>query len=164
MLLLLLPLFPLRKRPRLPTESLQLNLFEPRYLALARRANETGQFAAVYCGSTPSILVGGTGPATPLVKPGSVGVVCSVDDAQGSEVIRLQATVQRRCVINEVSRDLPYILADVDLLDDKDHLLSFRKLSAIPLKSRQRQKALESTDSHARFLRFSGLRLFQRDS
>ena len=75
-----LPLFPLRKAPRCPTDRLSLNLFEPRYVALAERVLASdGVFAGLHC-EGPHVLPRGRGPATPLVAEGGVGSVFAVDD------------------------------------------------------------------------------------
>ncbi|KAJ1462675.1 hypothetical protein M885DRAFT_610711 [Pelagophyceae sp. CCMP2097] len=74
-----LPLFPLSKFPRLPTDVLTLNLFEPRYVSLADRVLQADRvFAAVYCGDTAKVLPRGRGSPTALVNVGACGVLCEV--------------------------------------------------------------------------------------
>ena len=65
-----LPLFPLRKAPRCPTDRLSLNLFEPRYVALAERVLASdGVFAGLHC-EGPHVLPRGRGPAAERRTPG----------------------------------------------------------------------------------------------
>ena len=80
-LLLNLPIFPLRKKVRFPTDKMNLNLYEPRYLALAERVLEQEQaiYGAIYCSQKPQMVsYGGLDPITPIVEPGDVGLLCEV--------------------------------------------------------------------------------------
>jgi hypothetical protein len=56
-----LPVFPLRKSIRLPTESLTLNLYEDRYIALSEFILEQKQpiFGALYSSDKPQIVKAG---------------------------------------------------------------------------------------------------------
>ena len=74
------PCFPVHKRHRLPTDSLGLNLHEPRYLALADKvlALENRTFGAVYSGSSPHFIRDGVGLPTPMISPGQHGVFCEM--------------------------------------------------------------------------------------
>jgi hypothetical protein len=95
---ILLPIFPLRKHVRLPTEELTLNLYEERYLAMSEFmlsqlsskvfnvqsrksgfSNVVPFFGAVYCSDKHQIITqGGTAPVVPILTPGDVGVLCMV--------------------------------------------------------------------------------------
>jgi len=77
---LILPVFPLRKSVRMPSEALTLNLYEPRYLELAKYVLEEKPrwFGALYCSKKPQFMQQGEGPIVPMVEPGDVGVVCDV--------------------------------------------------------------------------------------
>jgi hypothetical protein len=77
---LILPVFPLRKSVRVPSEALTLNLYEPRYLQLAEYVlkHEQQWFGAMYSSKKPQFIAKGDGPIVPMVEPGDVGVVCSV--------------------------------------------------------------------------------------
>ncbi|KAJ8611432.1 hypothetical protein CTAYLR_009015 [Chrysophaeum taylorii] len=122
------PVFPLRK-PRFPTETLRLNLFEPRYLNLARSVTsaEDAVFAAMYCGDVPSVLPRGDQPPTPLLAPDAVGVLCEVTNSEtlDSGRVALRATAFSRCKLVSVlsspatgGRE-PYVVVDAEpLLDD----------------------------------------------
>ena len=145
--LLRVAVFPLSKRPRLPTEELRLNLFEPRYVALAEfaLAEPAAIFGAVFC-EGPQLLPRGTGPPTPIVAAGAVGVLCavaSVDRVAGDggdrlRCVKIVAHAIARFRVVDVSsspalsprRDddddaPPYILVDAlsfcDQDDDKLH-------------------------------------------
>jgi len=124
------PLFPLRKMPRLPTEELCLNLFEPRYLSLAREVLESdaGVFAAVYCEGA-SVLPHGQGPPTPLIKNGAIGVLCEVRQSiVKKDKIRLETRAFSRCRLTEIvaspifdsPSQPPYIIANVDAVIDEN--------------------------------------------
>jgi len=100
---LILPIFPLRKRVKFPTESLKLTLWEERYKALSRHVldhhhpskqsnnvngnmnmntNTRPMFGALYCSHKTQIVKGGNKPITPLVEPGDIGIICSVTSSQ----------------------------------------------------------------------------------
>mmetsp|Transcript_28025 Transcript_28025/g.40115 ORF Transcript_28025/g.40115 Transcript_28025/m.40115 type:complete len:348 (+) Transcript_28025:60-1103(+) len=85
--ILTLPVFPLQKAVKFPTDEVTLNLFEERYLALADRvlygaANDVTtvppsmMFGAWYCSNRSQIVRNGV--VSPLIEPGDVGVVCHV--------------------------------------------------------------------------------------
>ena len=90
----ILPLFPLRKSVKLPTETLNLNLYEPRYLAMCdyilnkhnkQSKNEPAApviFGAVYGSDKPQIVKGGNGPIVPLYEPGDIGTLFVVQHAE----------------------------------------------------------------------------------
>ncbi|KAG7353771.1 ATP-dependent protease La LON substrate-binding domain containing protein [Nitzschia inconspicua] len=95
----LLPIFPLRKRVRFPTDELTLNLYEERYLAMSEYIlfpDSTTQnfeiettatrlsaiapfFGALYSSDKPQIITrGGTAPIVPVLQSGDIGVLCLV--------------------------------------------------------------------------------------
>ena len=128
-----LAVFPLRKMPRVPTETVRLRLFEARYLALARAvlAKEPSVFAAIYCGDAPAVLPFGQAPATPLLKDGSIGVVCRVTEAtedktkDGRDRMTLTATALSRCRVISIIQspifegDTPYLVIESEpVVDD----------------------------------------------
>ncbi|CAB9497463.1 expressed unknown protein [Seminavis robusta] len=86
-----LPVFPLRKSVKLPTETLTLNLYEERYLAMCdfllnSRSDPQGKhhkkvFGAIYGSEKPQIVPGGTGPIVPLYEPGDIGTIFCVEHA-----------------------------------------------------------------------------------
>jgi Lon protease-like protein len=84
-----IPIFPLRKKVRLPTEELQLNLYEDRYIQLAeyvyRQKSEGRQsvmtFGAIYSSDKPQLVTdGGYGPVVPIIQQGDIGVLYIVSD------------------------------------------------------------------------------------
>lgn len=100
-----LPVFPLRKSVKVPTESLTLNLYEPRYLAMAdyilrdtnanrntsnNNNNDTDDdrpplllFGAIYGSDKPQMVAGGVNPIVPIYEPGDVGsVFCCVQHSE----------------------------------------------------------------------------------
>ena len=76
-----IPIFPLRKKVRLPTDKLQLNLYEPRYIELAEYVLQQQQsskkiFGAVYSADKPQFVCNnGSGSIVPLLQPGDIGVL-----------------------------------------------------------------------------------------
>ena len=81
-----LPIFPLRKTIKLPGESLTLNLYEERYLELARWVLENNRnatrraFGALYASDKPQIVSQqGRGPIVPMIRPGDIGVIYPVE-------------------------------------------------------------------------------------
>lgn len=84
-----LPIFPLRKFPRLPTDSLTLNLYEDRYLQMSKDTilpllsrSKTPSFGAVYVADLPQVVPRGCGPVTPILQSGLVGTLFFVEDTQ----------------------------------------------------------------------------------
>jgi hypothetical protein len=98
-----LPLFPLRKRVRFPTDQLTLNLYEDRYLQMSEyilfRQNNQEQrtpqsasssssnsipfplFGVIYSSDKAQLIAkGGSSPIVPMLDPGDVGVICVVQD------------------------------------------------------------------------------------
>ena len=103
---MILPIFPLRKRVKFPTESIQLTLWEERYKSLAQsvlnQKNELSKvtnmsdqrndsistkptayeqyhtFGILYASHKPQIIRDGSEPITPMIECGDVGVLCVV--------------------------------------------------------------------------------------
>ena len=78
-----LPVFPLRKSVKLPTETLTLNLYEERYLAMSdfivsRQNDGPMVFGAIYGSDKPQMVAKGVGPIVPLFEPGDIGTIFSV--------------------------------------------------------------------------------------
>lgn len=145
---LILPVFPLRKSVRVPSEALTLNLYEPRYLQLAEYVLKQEQqwFGAMYSSKKPQFVAKGDGPIVPMVEPGDVGVVCSVlfheeamvpvsrDDGPRRRRIKLKGLAIGRFRIEQVLHNgygrgsicdgdstvkpLPFILVEASRIDD----------------------------------------------
>lgn len=152
----ILPIFPLRKAVKVPTESLTLNLYEGRYLALAEYvlASPNRMFGGIYCSEMAQIVKNGVGPIVPMVETGDVGVVCKiVYDAEamvptvGGDTrrrIKLEGFAVGRFRIEVILHNgygdsfvegegaLPFILAEVSRIDDlspsEDESLQISKL------------------------------------
>ena len=98
-----LPIFPLRKSVKFPTERLTLNLYEERFLALAdfilegkvdqyqhqmkqteainsidEKKEENLVFGALYCSAKPQMVVNGIEPITPIIEVGDIGTLFSL--------------------------------------------------------------------------------------
>ena len=95
-----IPIFPLRKTIKLPGESLTLNLYEERYLALAtwisdNQADTQQAFGALYTSNKPQIVSDqGRGAIVPLLRPGDIGVLFPVQ--QWKEGMVPTRNVERR--------------------------------------------------------------------
>lgn len=134
-----LPIFPLRKRCILPTETLTLNLYEDRYLKLAERvlerssrSNNPALLGAFFSNQKPQILAYGQGPIVPLLDPGDVGVICVVNQSQENMVptrdgvgnrrsIRLECTAVavaelKAIISNGYNDSLPFIVSCVEIM------------------------------------------------
>ena len=88
--LITIPIFPVRKYVRLPTDTTELNLFEPRYLQMSRYILDVnfGIFGAMYISNKPQLVKGvssnedgrkNTNPIVPILEIGDIGVVCYVE-------------------------------------------------------------------------------------
>ena len=86
--LITIPIFPVRKYVRLPTDTTELNLFEPRYLQMSRYILDQnfGIFGAMYISNKPQLVKGSnsndgrnTNPIVPILEIGDSGVVCYVE-------------------------------------------------------------------------------------
>lgn len=145
---MILPVFPLRKTVKVPTDSIQLTLWEKRYLALARYVLNQDQasplFGALYCSHKTYISKGGDGPITPLIDIGDVGVVCCVQkrsifkngteigiefkDDNNVEKIQLIGVAVGRFQVEKILSNgfdtddghLPFILVEALRVDDQD--------------------------------------------
>lgn len=93
-----IPVFPLRRTVRLPTEPLTLNLYEERYLELAEYVLQQGYpyFGAIYSSDKPQIVRNGTGPIVPLFERGDSGVLFLVQDSEDGMVPTRGGTLRRR--------------------------------------------------------------------
>jgi hypothetical protein len=144
-LTLQLPVFPLRKKVRLPTESLTLNLYEERYLQMAEHILQSKEypnlFGALYAAHRPHIVPRGVEAMVPMLEPGDTGVVCLLNEnSNGNDDmipthggtlrrrIRLEATAITRFEVVRIlesgysSNSPPFIVAEVRLLtDSNDH-------------------------------------------
>lgn len=116
----ILPIFPLRKSIKLPGETLTLNLYEERYLAMAEwillgttgarssridtRTNSKSNasslsssmmFGALYASDKPQIVSdAGMGPIVPMLRVGDVGVVFPVEHHQ-QDMVETRGGVDR---------------------------------------------------------------------
>ena len=86
-----LAVFPLRKSVKLPTETITLNLYENRYLAMcdfilddknASLPQQRSVFGAIYGSDKPQMVPGGIGPIVPMYETGDIGTIFSVDHAE----------------------------------------------------------------------------------
>lgn len=95
---LVLPIFPLRKNARLPTESFVLNLYEKRYLNLSEfvLSRDRPLFGAMYSSNKPQFVRGGKGPMVPLLEEGDIGVLCFVREWEEALVATRDPTFKRR--------------------------------------------------------------------
>jgi len=86
-----LPIFPLRKSIKFPTDRITLSLFEERYLSLSDyilqqeaqsqscdHPNSYGIFGALYCSGKAQMVKDGKSPITPMIEVGDIGTVFSV--------------------------------------------------------------------------------------
>jgi Lon protease-like protein len=140
--IIILPVFPLQKSVRLPTESLRLNLYEERYLAMSEFILEQDLpvFGALYASDKPQIVKGGQGPIVPMIDVGDIGVLCFVKDWEDGMVptrypsfttrrIRLNALAVSRFRIEEIvndgtmspqSKDPSFIIVKASLVTDNN--------------------------------------------
>jgi len=83
---LIIPIFPLTKRVKLPTESIKLRLWEPRYLKLVEYMRNNNPnidyFGSVYSSHKAQFV--GSEYITPILEPGDVGALCQVLKHQDS--------------------------------------------------------------------------------
>lgn len=103
-----LPIFPLRKYPRLPTDHLTLNLYEERYIQMAKfiLSSSSPFFGAMYVAGKPQIATaGGHGPVVPLIEPGDIGTLFSLLPGEWEDAIVPTAgdqMVRRRIKLNSI--------------------------------------------------------------
>jgi Lon protease-like protein len=102
------PIFPLRKFPRFPTDRLTLNLYEERYLQMADfiLSARPAIFGAIFASGKPHLVTnGGLGPIVPLLQRGDMGTLFFVNDWQDDNVPvtgDATRTVQRRVRLNAI--------------------------------------------------------------
>ena len=140
-----IPIFPLRKRVPVPTDSIQLRLWEPRYLELSEYIQNPGNnqdvFGAVYSSHKAQFVRRGTDPITPILEPGDIGVLCHVlryheefnickpsdyVDECARRIIQLDCKVSCRIRIDKIiergigesNNSLPFILVEASILCD----------------------------------------------
>jgi Lon protease-like protein len=108
-LLIRLPIFPLRKFPKVPTDSLTLNLYEDRYLQMSKEAilptmtrSGSSVLGALYVADLPQIVPKGRGPITPIVQVGLIGTLFMVEDFQLDDIptVRQDFNRQQRARLN----------------------------------------------------------------
>lgn len=108
-----IPVFPLRKRVRFPTDQLTFNLYEERYLQMAEyilgeQSSTSHQrsplpvLGIVYGSHKPQMVRKGTGPIFPMVSVGDFGVLCIVQNSEEAYVPTIGGTEQRRRIRLEV--------------------------------------------------------------
>eukprot|EP00977_Amphora_coffeiformis_P020847 scaffold8602_cov196-Amphora_coffeaeformis.AAC.5 len=174
-LLWTIPIFPLQKSIRLPGETLTLNLYEKRYLALAAwiRDNQTDTqqaFGALYASNKPQIVSDqGTGPIVPLLQPGDIGVLFPVQQQEEGMIptrsmdccrrIRIVGTGVARFYIKKLLHNgygggenvgpeeaLPFILAQVRLYCDNANDSSNNEPSSLTISSSRYNQNILSDD------------------
>mmetsp|Transcript_8497 Transcript_8497/g.14082 ORF Transcript_8497/g.14082 Transcript_8497/m.14082 type:complete len:275 (-) Transcript_8497:547-1371(-) len=158
---LTLPIFPLRKAVRVPTETLTLNLYEERYLAMSEYilSQETQLFGTLYCSDKPQIVHGGQGAIVPMVEVGDIGAIFNVFQHEEGMVptategysrrrIRLQALGTSRFQIVKIlhpgyNTKFPFILAEVepveDVEDNIDDLKEKLERIGVPILSKSKE-------------------------
>ncbi|GKY94597.1 hypothetical protein MPSEU_000425200 [Mayamaea pseudoterrestris] len=95
----ILPVFPLRKTVRLPTERLTLNLYEDRYLTLAETivSSDNPSFGAIYSSNKAQMVTkGGRGMIVPLLEPGDVGTIFNRVHSRQDMIPTIGGRVHRR--------------------------------------------------------------------
>jgi Lon protease-like protein len=159
---LILPIFPLRKAVRLPTETLTLNLYEERYLAMSEYVLESDQqlFGALFSSDKPQLVKeGGMGKIVPMIQPGDVGVIFVLEDSEELMIPKQEGAPPRRQIrlvgrgagrfqIQRILHDgygddsLPFIVAEAMLLND-DHFPFVSDEDRLYLESNLWDKALK---------------------
>lgn len=101
-----IPIFPLRKFPRLPTDRLTLNLYEERYLQMAEfiLSSTPPYFGAIYVAGKPQLVSsGGRGPIVPILQSGDIGTLFRVCDSEENMVPTIgNQIVRRRIKLNAI--------------------------------------------------------------
>ena len=154
----LLPVFPLRKSVRLPTERMTLNLYEERYLAMSKYILERKPllFGALYVSDKPQLVQrGGSGPIVPMLNGEEIGVLCLVREWEEGLVpcrdpklgdrrrIRLNAIGVSRFRIEEVISDGTTALSDND---DKENNYPFILVKASLVTDQIDEQKTKKTD------------------
>jgi Lon protease-like protein len=108
-----IPIFPLRKSVRLPTDRLQLNLYEERYIAMSeyilldddqknnndKSSNEPSArriFGAIYASNKPQLVRNARGPVVPILSVGDVGTVFYVQESEEGMIPTADSSFTRR--------------------------------------------------------------------
>lgn len=108
-----IPIFPLRKAVRLPTDRLQLNLYEERYLAMSeyilldddQNNNEKSSghppapkriFGTIYSSDKPQLVRNARGPMVPILSIGDVGAIFYVQDFEEGMIPTADPSFTRR--------------------------------------------------------------------
>ena len=110
-----LRLFPLQSLVLFPGMDLPLMVFEPRYLQLTRECLDANEPFGVL------LLRSGAEAHDPDADPFDIGTTArigEVDEEEGGRV-RLLAKGEHRFRVLRLNHDLPYLSADVELLDDE---------------------------------------------
>ena len=110
-----LRLFPLQSVVLFPGMELPLVVFEPRYLQLTRECVESSEPFGVL------LLRQGREAGDPDAEPYAVGTLARIDDVTTLEDGRLsvRATGEGRFRVASFSRDLPYLSAEVELIEER---------------------------------------------
>jgi hypothetical protein len=139
----ILPIFPLRKAVKLPTESLKLNLYEERYLLMSehilRQAEDKRMFGAIFCSDKAQMVKAGLGPIVPIIRSGDIGLTFFVHNVDECMVPTLGGELRRRIRLlgsgihgfqvkrvlhsgfGDETKSLPYIMVEaVPLFDITD--------------------------------------------
>ncbi len=162
-----LPVFPLKKSVKLPTEEITLNLFEERYLEMAkfvlRQRPGPCFFGALYCAMKPQIVSAGMGPTTPIVELGDIGVIFLVEENEEGMIPALDGSLRRRIRLRGVaigrfrieaiiqngygSSSAPFILTEASKVEDEMiEAASKDDILVVDLQTKLRQKLGKSTE------------------
>ena len=165
-----LPVFPLRKTVRFPTDRLTLNLYEERYLQMSEfilsQQPTKRVFGAFYSSESPQFVVSAMdGPIVPLIEPGDIGVLCHVRESSDDMIptrsgdtrrrIRLDALAVARfqvervvedgcCMVGNSENKLPFIMVDASWIRDQDNVTEYEHLK---LKMNQQLRQLDNHDN-----------------
>ena len=147
-----LPVFPLRKTVRFPTDRLTLNLYEERYLQMSEfiLSQPTKFFGAFYSSESPQFVVSAMdGPIVPLIEPGDIGVVCHVQKSSDDMIPTRSGDTRRRirldtlavarfqvervvedgcCMVGNGENKLPFIMVDASWIRDQDNVTEYENL------------------------------------
>ena len=111
-----LRLFPLQSLVLFPGMELPLIVFEPRYHQLTRECVDSGEPFGVL------LLRQGSEAGDPNAEPHDVGTMARIEDVTTLEDGRLsvQAIGEGRFRVQTLSRSLPYLSAQVDLIEEQE--------------------------------------------
>ena len=163
-----LPVFPLRKTVRFPTDRLTLNLYEERYLQMSEfiLSQPTKVFGAFYSSESPQFVVSAMdGPIVPLIEPGDIGVVCHVQKSSDDMIPTRSGDTRRRirldtlavarfqvervvedgcCMVRNSENKLPFIMVDASWIRDQDNATEYENLK---IKMYQQLQQLDNHDN-----------------